>query len=149
MNDGTYTYYTLQHRRTHKSPWLKPKGKLKPVKDVRDKKWDFSNWDVFGSIAEPWTGKGNDYRPKFKKAYDETHDVWAHTDHNGWWTLKFAVRGLRRVRKADAKGKFDSRSGYGHHEQAVRHEFRLIKITVSQTTEFISEEDWMNELGCA
>jgi hypothetical protein len=146
MRDGTFTYYTLQHRRTHTSPWLKPQDKLKSVKD---KEWDFSNWDVFGLTAEPWHGKGNDWRPKFKKAHNETRDCWANTGHSGWWTLKFAVRGLRRVRKADAKGKFDSRSGYGHHEQAVRHEFRLVKITVSQTTEGIPEEDWISELASA
>lgn len=135
MNDGTFIYYTLQHRITHKSPWLKPAGKLSPVKD--DKEWSFSNWDFFGNTAEPWCGKSNDYHPRYRKSHDETHSVWANTSHHGWWTLKYAVMGLRRVQKADAKGKFDVYH-HGHHEQATRHEFRLVKMTVSQTTEEVS-----------
>lgn len=147
MNDGNFVYYTLQHRTTHKSPWLKPEDKLSPVKD--DKEWSFSSWDFFGGKAEPWCGKGNDYHPRYKKSHDETHAVWANTSHHGWWTLKYAVRGLRRVQKADANGKFDSRDGYRNHNQAVRHEFRLVKMTVSQTTEEVSTEDLMGALEAA
>lgn len=144
MNDGNFVYYTLQHRTTHKSPWLKPEGKLSLVKD--DTPWSFSSWDYFGGTAEPWHGKGNDFRPKHKEAHDETHSVWANTGYHGWWSLKYAAKGLNRVRKADAKGKFDSRDGYGHHEQAVRHEFRLVKMTVSQTTEEISVDEAIEQL---
>ena len=143
MDDGNFTYYTLQHRCTHKSPWLKPKGKLKPVDD-RD--WSFSSWDYFGGTAEPWHGRGNDHRPKYTKAHDETHEVWAHTRHHGWWSLKYAVKGLRRVQAADIKGKFDSKESYGHCAQAVRHEFRLVKITVSHKTEEISANELMDQL---
>ena len=71
MRDGEFEFYALQHRRTHTSPWLKPEGKLKSVKDD-NKEWDFSSWDVFGGTAEPWCGSGNDHKPKFKKAHDET-----------------------------------------------------------------------------
>jgi|APSaa5957512535_1039671.scaffolds.fasta_scaffold227109_1 hypothetical protein len=147
MNDGKFVYYTMQHRRTHESPWLKPKGKLMPVTD--DKEWSFSSWDVFGGTAEPWHGKGNDFRPKYKDAHDETHEVWANTSHHGWWSLAYAVKGLRRLQKAQAKGKFDSRDGYGHHNQALRYEFRLVKMTKSQTTEEVSTEDLMEALEAA
>lgn len=144
MRDGTFTYYTLQHRTTHKSPWLKPDGPLEPVEE---KEWSFSSWDFFGGVAEPWHGTGNDWRPKFKEAHDETHSVWANTGCHGWWSLKFAVKGLKRVRKADAKGKFDCFDGYRHHEQAVRHEFRLVKVTVSKKTEEVSAEDAFEQLA--
>ena len=143
MDDGDFIYYTLQHRCTHKSPWLKPEGKLEPV---GDKDWSFSSWEFFGGTAEPWHGRGNDYRPKYKEAHDETHDVWACTSHHGWWTLKYAVKGLRRVQAADAEGKFDSRDGYKNHSQAVRHEFRLVKITTSKKTEEISANELMDQL---
>ena len=134
MRDGTFTFYTLQHRRTHTSPWLKPQGKLKPTTDKDDKEWVFSSWDVFGPTAEPWHGPASNWRPKHKKAQNETHAVWADTGYHGWWTLKYAVKGLRRVRKADANGKFDCRSSYGRREQIIRHEFRLVKVITSQET---------------
>jgi len=143
MQEGEFTYYTLQHRRTHKSPWLDPEGPLEPVDD---QEWSFSSWDVFGGTAEPWAGSGNNYKPKHKKAHDETHSVWACTGRHGWWSLNYAVKGLKRVRKAQAKGKFDSRDGYGHHEQAVRYEFRLVKVTVSKKVEEVSLEDAFAQL---
>lgn len=136
MKDGQHVYYTLQHRRTHESPWLKPKCSLLPIKNFNEE-WIFSSWDIFGGIAEPWHGKGNDYHPKHKEAYDETHSVWVNTNCHGWWSLKYAAKGLRRIQKADTKGKFDSYDGYRHHNQAIRHEFRLVKITVSQETKII------------
>ena len=147
MNDGNFIYYTLQHRRTHESPWLEPEEPLVPTKD---KEWSFSSWDVFGRTAEPWHGKGNDYRPKHDKSHDETYSVWTNTGHNGWWSLKYAVKGLRRLQKAQAKGKFDSRELDGsNHNQALRYEFRLVKMTVGQMTEEVSTEDLMVALEAA
>lgn len=143
MKDGTFTFYTLQHRTTHRSPWLKPN---EPLELVEDHGWSFSSWDVFGGTAEPWHGSGNDYRPKYRVAHDETHSVWANTGWHGWWSLEYAVKGLRRVRAADAKGKFDVRDRYRHHEQAVRHEFRLVKVTVSKKTEVLTPEEVMEAL---
>ena len=149
MQDGEYTYYTLQHRRTHESPWLKPKGKLKDVRQEHQE-WNFSSWDVFGGTAEPWHGSGNDYKPKYRKAHDETHDVWACTGRHGWWSLKYAVKGLKRVQEAQAKGKFDSYDGYRHHNQALRYEFRLVKVTLSKKTEEVSLDEAFEQLaGCA
>jgi len=138
MIDGDFTFYTLQYRTTHKSPWLEPDGKLKPLKK---EEWRLCSWDVFGRTAEPWDGKGNNYKPKHRKSYDETHAVWSCTSYHGWWSLKYAVNGLMRVREADTKGRFDSRDGYGKLHQAVRHEFRIVKITVSKKTEVVSCEE--------
>jgi len=137
MRDGTFTFYALQHRRTHESSWGKPEGKLKKIK--KKDKWAFSSWDYFGATAEPWYGRGNDWRPKHRKSQNETHEVWSNTGGcHGWWTFKYAVRALERVRKAGAKGKFDSRDNYDKPMRAVRHEFRLVKVTMSKKTERVS-----------
>lgn len=133
----TYIYYTLQHRRTHQSPWLKPKGTLRKV---HDSDWSYSSWEHFGSQAEPWHGTGNAYRPKYLISHDETHDVWEKTGRHGWWTLTYAIQGLRRVQKAQTKGKFDSYDGYGHHNQALRYEFRIVKVTITKETEIINDQ---------
>ena len=143
MREGTFTYYTLQHRIIQRTPWNKPKEPLKPVKD----EWGCTNWETFGWVIEPWHGTGNNYRPKYRKAHDEIHNVWEKTRRRGWWTFKFAVRGLKRVREADAKGVFD----YKEHEtskvvQRVRHEFRLVKVTGSKKTEVADTEELIDQL---
>ncbi len=130
MKDGTFTYYTFQHRRTHESPWLKPDEPLAPVDD---REWHFSNWDSFGYIAEPRESSNENHR-------DETHEVWASTGHKGWWTLRYAVLGLNRLRKASETGEFNSRH-YGNVVCAMRFEFRLVKIIVSQETTHVSCEE--------
>lgn len=133
MRDGSYVYYTIQTRITHKSPWLKPKGKLK-----RDEsEWFWASFDAFGRAFDPWDGD----KPKFRKASDEKHDVWSKTDHHGWWSVKYAMQALKRAREEDAKGTFDSRDGYRNHQQRVVHEFRIIKVTVSQKTEILTVDD--------
>lgn len=137
MTDQNNTFYTLQHRRTHQSPWLKPQD---PLEEVHNSKWCYSSWDHFGSQAEPWHGSGNDYRPKYKKSHDETHSVWSRTGHYGWWSLEYAIKGLRRVQKAQAEGKFDDYDGYRNHNRAIRYEFRLVKVTIIRKTEIISEQ---------
>jgi len=138
MKDGNFIFYALQHRRTHLSPWLKPNDKLTKVEDKEDEEWAFSSWDVFGLTAEPWHGRGNEYRPKFKKSHNETFDVYINTTYHGWLSLKYAIKGLKRVQKADTKGKFYCRSSYGYHEQAVRHEFRLVEVVISKKTKKVA-----------
>lgn len=139
MADGTYTYYTIQHRRTHESPWLKPKA---PLIKAQQKDWHFSSFDSFGFAFEPWL----DFKPKYPKSQNETHDVWAKTSHKGWWTLKYAVRALKRARKASEEGKFDSRDSYNTLSQAVRYEFRIVKMVVSQQTEAVSCDELLEVL---
>ena len=140
MQDGTWTYYQLQHRLTHESPWLKPQD---PLHRVKDKDWSGSSWDYFGHVAEPWIGKGNERRPQFRRSHDETHEVWSATSHRGWWTLKYAIRGLKRLRAANLEGTFDSRGNYGEHCQASRYEFRIIRVTVSKETEIVTCEQML------
>lgn len=133
MQDGHFEFYTMQCRTVSKSPWLKPNDPLVPEK--KDKVWFNPSWDVFGGSFEPWHGKGNDYRPKYRRSYEQTHDIWAKIGYHGWYDMKYALRALAQARKDDDAGKFDSRDGYGHHNQAVRHEFRVVKITLSKKTE--------------
>jgi hypothetical protein len=144
MKDGTFTYFTVQHRTTHKNDWLKPKSLLKPVKEKDE--WSFSSFDHFGPSFNPHIGTGNDWRAEDKKASDEIYNVWCNTSHHGWWSLKYAILALCRVRKDDANGEYDTRDTYRHYCQSVRHEYRIVKLTVSKQTEVVSCEDLMDAL---
>jgi len=126
------TYYVIQHRRTHESPWLKPKGRLKPVDD----RWTFSSWDYFGRAFCPRIGKGNDRRPRSKKADEDQTAVYQECSRHGWKQLKYALHALQRARKMDDGGEFDCIDPYGHKCQAVRHKFRVVKVHyVNQVSE--------------
>lgn len=155
IEDGSYTYYAIQSRVTHLSPWCEPDGPLEHVSKLKDcfgrpyletgGDWSGgpSNGDCY---AEPWEGSGNDYKPKYKESHDEKHDVWAKTGGTGWWTLNYAVLAMRRLQKASAEGKLNYKDGYNKETQAVRYEFRIIKISVSKKVEHVSTEDLMNAL---
>ncbi len=139
MVNGEHTFYTLQHKLTHESPWLQPDGPLKPVKSSG---WAFTSWDYFGYFIEPWHGRGgNDWKPKYRKSHDETHDVWSKTGYHGWWTLKYAVKGLQRMKEASSKGDLCRKDGYGKICQACRYDFRIVKITLSHNVEPVSLDD--------
>jgi hypothetical protein len=134
VHDGTHTYYAVEHRRVAESPWLAPE---KPRKPVRDQPWNLSSWDYFGWCIEPWhTPKGGGHsRPKYPKSHKEAGEVRGRVGHHGWWTLAFAKKALARLRAADKVGKFDyTDPGTRKKCQAVRYQFRLIKVVASQTT---------------
>lgn len=124
----THVYYTFQHRRVAESEWLTEK----PIHPIRPKpKWDFSSWDCnFGKFINPL-----DYKPKSNETYypyaggKEPHEVWCVTGSHGYWTLDYAAAALARLIVANSKGEFDTRSGYGQHEQSARYEFRIVKVT--------------------
>lgn len=141
MQDGDFVYYTIQHRITHKSPWCMPYGQLKYVPDS---KWCFSCWDKFGRTFEPWHDDNKHHSHKLAESYKDKGDVFQKTGENGWFNLKHAVLGLKRARDANLTGKFDSFDSYGKRCQAVRYEFRIVKMTVSQKTEVISNDDLIN-----
>ena len=129
MQDGTYSYYTIQHRTIAQSPHLKKT----PIKLIKKKdRWHWSSWDSFGSAFNPRHGTGNNWRPVNQKADDERYSVWMKTGSDGWWTLNYAVKALHRVRKQDSKGKFDYFDTYNNHTRSVRHEFRIVMRIVSQ-----------------
>lgn len=138
MRTGDFVFYTLQYKRTHESPWCEPDGPLTPVDEEDD--WAFGSWDRFGQHAEPWHGSGNDFRPKYKKSHDETHDVWSWTSQHGWWTLDYALQGLARVTQASNAGKLDLRDGYNKRTQAVRYRFRVVRVKLSYDVQPLTDE---------
>jgi hypothetical protein len=133
MQDGRYEIYVIQFRTTHKSPWLKPKGALKPVTD-RD--WGSCGPDYWGVAMDPHSGGPSDFKHKYPKSSDQLFDVRNKTGYSGWFEVKHAIAAVKRLNKLDAKGKFDSFDGYKNC-QAIRHEFRIIRILLSQKTEIL------------
>ena len=77
------------------------------------------------------------WKPKHKKSYDETYDVWSKTDDHGWWSLKFAKKAIKRLDKAQNAGKFDTKGPYGKKHRICRYKFRIVKKTISLGTETI------------
>ena len=134
MQDGRYEIYVIQHRTTHQSPWLKPKGKLEPIID-RD--WGSCGVDYWGFAMAPHNGNASDFKYKYQKSSDQLFDVRNKTGYPGWFDIKYAIAAVKRLSKLDAKGKFDSFDGYNNHCQAIRHEFRIIRILLSQKTEIL------------
>jgi hypothetical protein len=124
LEDVDVTYYTIQHRCTHESPWMKLKGRRKRVAGA----WAFSSWDYFGRVFCPLIGKGNNRRARYKKADEDRNAVYQECRRSGWKQRKYAIQALKRVRKMDDDGAFDSTDTYGHKCQAVRHEFRVVKV---------------------
>ena len=153
ISEGEFTYFTIQMMRTHMSPHNKPEEPLLPISQIVDSSgrpeeshWGTISWDNYGSIAEPWAGSGNDYKPIFKTAHDETHDVWSKTGRHGWWTLKYAVLALKRMKKASEDGKMNWKDNCNRVTQAVRHDFRLVKVTVAKKVELVSADDLIDAL---
>lgn len=130
MREGQFVYYVIQHRIIAKSPWREPDAPLVPVTSFDDQDWRYSSWDVFGNAFEPWAGSGNDYAPLYRESYEDKSDLWQKTGANGWWQLRYAILGLRRAIDYDAAGRFDTEHE-GRKRQAVRHEFRIVKIESS------------------
>lgn len=144
MEDGQYIYYVIQHRERAKSPWLNKK----PIRPVKKKDtWSFTSFDYFGHSLNPRVGTGNNWRPVSKKASSEIHAVWSKTGSEGWWNLIHAVKALKRLKKDDVRGKYDARDGYSNHEQCIRHEFRIVKMTVSQKTDIVNMEDLIKAIA--
>jgi len=132
MKDGIYTFYAIQSRLVGKSPWLEPNGKIIPL-DKEDE-WSFSSFD---HVAEPWGGKGNDYKPVHRVSYEETNDVRYKVGLKGWWTLEYASKALVRLIKGNEEGKLDYKDTYGKVSQACRYQFRIVMITKSQETNVV------------
>jgi len=132
MRDGSYTIYSIQHRETHTNEWLKPDTPLLPVK--KDPDWGHSGTDYWGHSTDPHIGTGNDWRAKNEAAHEELFRNKMDTGYCGWDTLKYAKAALKRLRRDDDKGMYDSRDGYGTYHQSCRHEFRIILISMMKKT---------------
>lgn len=129
ITEGNHIFYTIQHKLVAETPWLKNDMPFKNVE--RDNIWSFSNWDTFGSIAEPYKFCSNGLEAKYPNSYKEIYEVWSKTGWKGWYTKKFAVRSLKRLEKASEAGKFDYRDTYGTLHQRCRYKFRIVQITMS------------------
>lgn len=132
MKTGKHTYYALQHRKTHESPWNKPD---EPLVETDDKRWSYSSWDHFGHIAEP-SIPGNP-----TESSNEVHTVWAYTGNHGWYSLVFAVQALKRLKEGSEAGKLDSTDSYNRKTQAQRYEFRLMKVRQEVAVGEVSQDD--------
>lgn len=128
MEPGIYTIFCLQFRTTEKSPWLKPKEKRERVE--RDE-WGWCGRDYWGRSTNPHIGTGNDWRPRNKAMSDDAAATFRATDHFGWTKREYANTALKTARKDDDAGMYDSRDTYGHHEQSVRHEFRIVRLEIT------------------
>ena len=129
MKNGTHNIYVLEHRRTHKTPWLKPNGKLLPCED---KEWARSNSDYFREAA---LSKKKQAR---RRQTNHNHMVWQDTGFSwGWYDLRMAKQMLDNVQRADFRGDYNSKDTYGTITQAVRYEFRLVYICISKTTSLV------------
>jgi hypothetical protein len=82
-----------------------------------------------GRIAQPWGGKGNDFKPIHKKASDQLHKVWEKTGSKGWWDVEYAIKALARLMKANKEDEFMATDGYNNPHQNQRFEFRIVKVT--------------------
>lgn len=144
MIDGQYTFFTIQHRKTHESPWLKPDGPLKEVENKDD--FHLSSFDYFGHVFDPTTSSGNERKHKCVAAHAERVHVRNATGFDGYWTLKYAIGALRRALKGSDEGKFDSEH-QGKKTQACRYDFRIVKYTVSQKVEVVDMKDVLLAVG--
>ena len=139
MDDGNYTFYAIQFRRTHESPWLKPKGKLSPVK--KKDTWGGVGPDSWGGSIDPHIGSGNEWRARNKRSSDQLFSLRMKTGIAGWYDLKYAIAALKRLKKDSANGKHDGSGPYREHTQAIRYEFRINIMTMSKTTRVLTCDD--------
>lgn len=134
MKDGTFTYYTIQHRRVAESPWLNSSK----LHRKNDEGWELSSWHYFGWVAHLPQVSVSKPLTVGAKADREVYEVWSATGGHGWWTEKYALDALPALRQADDKGAFDVRGPDGIARQCLRHEFRVVRITVSQKLDIIA-----------
>lgn len=114
MKDGNYTIYVLQCRWAAETPWLKPD---EPLVETPDKEWMFASKDFFG--------------------YSADHSVYCQTGWSGWWYIDEARRELSTVRNRDEEGDYDCKDNYRKKCRGVRHQFRIVKLELSQKTTLV------------
>jgi len=144
MKEGIYTIYQVQYKITHMSEYNKPNGPLKPYVDSNGiyDNWGYASQDHFYKAMNPHIGDGNNWCPKYKKSDKELTSVFLTVGEVGWYSLKFAIRALLALRKLDALGEFDDVDYTSKKKTtAVRHEFRLVKITKSFKIEEVNMDD--------
>lgn len=136
MKNGIHTYYIIEYLKAHESEWLKPDG---PLKEVKDKQWHRCG-DYFMYSIDPWNPDKYGHK-LYRKSSDDKYKVWCDTSETGFYKLENAKRALKRLIRDDGDGIYDSVSPYGKKCQAVRHEFRICKVTLlyNYTKELVHE----------
>jgi len=129
MKDGSYTYYTFQHKVIKQSPI----GKLTPLEKITDQSWYLSSWDYFGKVINPLNANGRGYQ---FVGSEESISVRAKTGKDGFWTLEAALGALRRLHEASEAGWFDAVDYMNHKVQTKRFAFRIVEFKVSQKTTY-------------
>lgn len=127
--EGKHEFYTIQFRTVGKNKWLDLDSSIKPV-DYEE--WHYCSW---GQSCDPHIGTGNNWRAKNQKAHRQWHDLSMATGYHGWYDMKYAIAALKRLREDDSNGVYDSFDGYNKRHQRVRHEFRIVKLTISMKME--------------
>lgn len=130
MKNGQYTFYAVQQRTHSKGGWLKPNSPLQPV-PAQECEWHCCGNDYWGYSTNPHVGTGNNWIAAHRRADKEWFDCQRATGQHGWFTLKYALAALKRLRKHDSEGHYNYRDTYGKLCQEVRHEFRIVKITLT------------------
>ena len=135
MREGTYTFYIIEERIVAETKNGQPDGPMFPY-DGEDRFGNF-HYAPHEHVAEPGNHHGKPISPKSKAEMDEIAQI-SYFAWHGWWTLKYAIRGLRRVLEAYEQGAFHYRSDSYHRDKITTRlelEFRLSKITVSKKIE--------------
>lgn len=124
MKNGIYTVYAIEFRIVGKSPWLEPEKAIIPYEEG---KWGLCG-EHFAQSLVPWSGKGNDFKPKFPLEYEQWNRANRETDIRGWFDVGIARKAIKRVRRDSEMGAYDYRDGYGILHQCIKYEFRIVKI---------------------
>ena len=135
MKDGKHEFYVIQHRHVAESKW----GSKEPIKPHKPTEWCNSNWDYFGKAINPWGKIEGKYQHLYFEVDADKDAVWQAVGCKGFFKKNLAMDTLLRLREADDKGEFDSINSYSQHEQSRRHEFRIIKLEITQKTEMVAE----------
>ena len=133
MNDGKHTFYVLQERIIAHTVHRDPNGPMIPQTD-QYADWHYSSHDQY---AEPRNWKRGVLTPRCKASSAERDDLFQVTSFKwvGWWSLRYAIKGLRRVLKAYEEGKFHHTDYSSIITTKLKMEFRIVKMTISQLTE--------------
>ena len=111
---------------SEQSPWSKPE---EPLAKVEDKGWSGCSSDYFGHSLNPHIG--NNWYPANIEANRQFYDNYHNTGIHGWNDVEIAIEALKRIRKDDSNGLYDTRDTYRKLCQVVRHNFRILKIEIS------------------
>ena len=152
MNDGNFRIFCIQFRVKGKSPWLKPEGKLEPTRDL-DNNWSFCGEHFYkGMYPRKQSNFKNQYAPsalypdeakEFDKIRQEMGFEW-----EGWYTIDYAIRAFKRLVALDNAGEYDYKDfTYGTKHQAVRHEYRIVKVQITKKVQPVDLMDVLDSVA--